>query len=122
MARCARADRARNGGSRAFKSLHEAAPQGAGPGWRTAMMRRFFAIAFAALALGSGGMSAQAQDKSITVFAAASMRNALDEINAAFLKATGIGVVASYAASSALAKQIEQGAPADIFAAADRDW
>ena len=65
---------------------------------------------------------AAAQDKTITVFAAASMKNALDDINAAFLKATGIKVVASYAASSALAKQIEQGAPADIFASADLDW
>src|SRR5207253_1688111 len=41
---------------------------------------------------------------------------------AAFLKAHGIKVVTSYAASSALAKQIEQGAPADIFASADLDW
>ena len=65
---------------------------------------------------------AAAQDKSITVFAAASMKNALDDVNAAFLKATGIKVVVSYAASSALARQIEQGAPADIFASADLDW
>ena len=62
------------------------------------------------------------QDKAITVFAAASMKNALDDINAAFLKATGIKVTASYAASSALARQLEQGAPADIFASADLDW
>src|SRR5947209_16484383 len=65
---------------------------------------------------------ASAQEKSITVFAAASMKNALDDINAAFLTATGIKVVASYAASSVLARQIEQGAPADIFASADVDW
>ena len=63
-----------------------------------------------------------AQDKTITVFAAASMKNALDDINAAFLKATGTKVTASYAASSALARQLEQGAPADIFASADLDW
>jgi molybdate transport system substrate-binding protein len=63
-----------------------------------------------------------AQDRTITVFAAASMKNALDDINAAFLKASGTRVVASYAASSALAKQIEQGAPADVFASADVDW
>jgi len=56
------------------------------------------------------------------VFAAASMKNALDDINAAFLKATGTKVTASYAASSALARQIEQGAPADIFASADLEW
>ena len=63
-----------------------------------------------------------AQDKSVTVFAAASMRNALDDANAAYTKATGVKVVASYAASSALAKQIESGAPADIFVSADLKW
>jgi molybdate transport system substrate-binding protein len=65
---------------------------------------------------------AQAQGNAVTVFAAASMKNAVDDINAAFTKATGIKVVASLAASSALAKQIEQGAPADVFASADLDW
>ena len=65
---------------------------------------------------------ASAQEKTITVFAAASMKNALDDINAAFQKATGIQTKASLAASSALAKQIEQGAPADMFASADIDW
>ena len=67
-------------------------------------------------------VTAQAQDKTVTVFAAASMKNAIDAINAAFIKATGIKAVASLAASSALAKQIEQGAPADVFASADLDW
>ena len=69
-----------------------------------------------------GAQGAVAQDKTITVFAAASMKNALDDVNAAFLKATGTKVVASYAASSALARQLEQGAPADIFASADLEW
>jgi molybdate transport system substrate-binding protein len=64
---------------------------------------------------------ATAQEK-ITVFAAASLRNALDEANAAFTRQTDIGVTASYAASSALAKQIEQGAPADVFLSADTNW
>ena len=66
--------------------------------------------------------SAPAQDKAITVFAAASMKNALDDLDAAFTKKTGIKVVASYAASSALVKQIEQGAPADVFVSADLEW
>lgn len=72
----------------------------------------------------SAGLAAPtfAQEKTLTVFAAASMKNALDDINAAFLKATGAKVTASYAASSALARQLEQGAPADIFASADLDW
>ncbi|MET0867413.1 MAG: molybdate ABC transporter substrate-binding protein [Pseudorhodoplanes sp.] len=63
-----------------------------------------------------------AQDRTLTVFAAASMKNALDDVNAAYTKATGIKVVSSYAASSALAKQIESGAPADIFVSADLKW
>jgi molybdate transport system substrate-binding protein len=62
-----------------------------------------------------------AQD-TLTVFAAASLKNALDDANAAFTKATGVKVTASYAASSALAKQIEQGAPADVFVSADLKW
>jgi molybdate transport system substrate-binding protein len=77
--------------------------------------------AFAILS-GSAASPALAQAKSLTVFAAASMKNALDDIDAAFTAKTGVKVVASYAASSALAKQIEQGAPADIFASADTDW
>src|ERR1700743_1604991 len=65
---------------------------------------------------------AAAQDKTLTVFAAASMKNALDDIDAAFTAKTGVKVNASYAASSQLAKQIEQGAPADVFVSADTDW
>ena len=65
---------------------------------------------------------AMAQDKSITVFAAASMKNALDDVDAAFTKKSGVKVVVSYAASSALMKQIEQGAPADVFVSADLKW
>jgi molybdate transport system substrate-binding protein len=58
----------------------------------------------------------------LTVFAAASLKNALDDTNAAYTKATGTKMVASYAASSALAKQIEGGAPADVFVSADLQW
>jgi molybdate transport system substrate-binding protein len=65
---------------------------------------------------------AAAQDKALTVFAAASMKNALDEIDAAYTAKTGIKITVSFAASSALAKQIEQGAPADVFISADTDW
>jgi molybdate transport system substrate-binding protein len=63
-----------------------------------------------------------AAQESLTVFAAASMKNALDDVGGAFTKATGVKVVASYEASSALAKQIEAGAPADIFISADLRW
>lgn len=78
----------------------------------------FIALMFAAIA---APQIAAAQD-TLTVFAAASMKNALDDANAAFTKTSGIKVTASYAASSALAKQIEQGAPADVFVSADLKW
>jgi len=79
----------------------------------------------AALALSITALLVQAkaaEDKAITVFAAASMKNALDEVDALFTKQSSINVAASYAASSALMKQIEQGAPADIFLSADIQW
>jgi molybdate transport system substrate-binding protein len=79
---------------------------------------------FAAFAIlcGSAFSAAVAEDRSLTVLAAASMKNALDDIDAAYTAKTGVRIVASYAASPALAKQIEQGAPADIFVSADTDW
>ena len=82
------------------------------------------ASAFVGIAAGASlaASSSLAQDKSVIVFAAASMKNALDDVNAAFTKASGGKVVTSYAASSALMKQIEQGAPADVFISADLDW
>jgi molybdate transport system substrate-binding protein len=58
----------------------------------------------------------------ITVFAAASLKNALDEAAKLYHAQTGDKVTISYAASSALAKQIESGAPADVFFSADLDW
>ena len=86
-------------------------------------MHRFTGL-FAAFVLlwGAASSPATAEDKTLTVFAAASMKNALDDIDAAYTAKTGIKVAASYAASSTLAKQIEQGAPADIFVSADTDW
>ena len=65
--------------------------------------------------------AAQAGDN-VVVFAAASLKNALDNIGAAWKAETGKEATISYAASSALAKQIESGAPADIFISADLDW
>ena len=87
------------------------------------MITPFKGLAIAAAILMVGAVRpASAQDKSMIVFAAASMKNAIDDIDAAFTKKTGIRVVASYAATSALIKQIEQGAPADVFASADIEW
>jgi len=74
-----------------------------------------FALALPALA------QAQAP-ASLTVFAAASLKESMDEAAAAYQKATGTEVKVSYAASSALARQIEQGAPADVFFSADLEW
>lgn len=74
---------------------------------------------FAALA---GAPQPLAAEGSLTVFAAASLKSALDDTNAAFSKTTGVKVVASYAASSSLVKQVEQGAPADVFISADLRW
>ena len=84
------------------------------------MSARVFALLGLAVAL-AGATPAAAQE-TVTVFVAASLKNALDDANAAFTKATGVKVTASYAASSALAKQIEQGAPADVFISADLKW
>jgi molybdate transport system substrate-binding protein len=74
------------------------------------------------LAWGPAQAPARAQGGDVVVFAAASLKNALDAINAQWQKETGKQATISYAASSALAKQIEQGAPAQIFISADLDW
>ncbi|MGX5730975.1 molybdate ABC transporter substrate-binding protein [Pseudoxanthomonas beigongshangi] len=64
-----------------------------------------------------------AQDEApLTVFAAASLKESMDEAAAAYQRRTGTPVRVSYAASSALARQIEQGAPADVFFSADLEW
>jgi molybdate transport system substrate-binding protein len=85
------------------------------------MLARVFAYLALICALAGTPQPLVAQEQ-ITVFAAASLKNALDDVNAAFTKATGIKVVTSYEASSALAKQIEAGAPADVFISADLRW
>lgn len=68
------------------------------------------------------GQPSIAQERTITVFAAASLKSAFDDVNAAYTAKTGVRISGSYAASSALARQIEQGAPADVFASADLAW
>lgn len=74
------------------------------------------------LALSAGGFAAAASAKDVVVFAAASLKNALDDASAAWMRESGQRAVTSYAASNALAKQIEAGAPADLFFSADLDW
>ncbi|KKA14218.1 molybdenum ABC transporter substrate-binding protein [Sinorhizobium meliloti] len=78
-------------------------------------------LALGVVLAGTAFAPAQAAEKG-TVVAAASLKNALDAINGEWLKQTGKEAIVSYAASSALAKQIEQGAPADVFISADLAW
>jgi len=66
--------------------------------------------------------AARAQSAGPVIFAAASLKTALDEIAAGWRESGKPAVRISYAASSALAKQIEQGAPAELFVSADTDW
>ncbi len=86
------------------------------------MRRLFNVLCVLAVAFGLFSSPAWSEEKSLTVFAAASMKNALDDVDAAFTAKSGVKVTASYAASSVLAKQIDQGAPADVFVSADTDW
>ena len=88
------------------------------------MTRRRWTIRAAMLALAALGLSspALAQASGPTIFAAASLKNAMDEIGAAWVATGKPAPKVSLAASNTLAKQIEQGAPADLFFSADLDW
>lgn len=83
------------------------------------MLRRFlFALAATFLL----GVPAQAAAPPVTVFAAASLKDSLDAVARAYEAATGRKANVAYGASSTLAKQIENGAPAAVFISADADW
>jgi molybdate transport system substrate-binding protein len=84
--------------------------------------RRAILAALASLWLGATPLVAHAAPPPVAVFAAASLKNALDDVAHAYHAATGAEVRVSYAASSAIARQIEAGAPADVFISADADW
>jgi molybdate transport system substrate-binding protein len=86
------------------------------------LLRAAAAALIAATIATTSSLPAQAQFRDVLVFGAASLKNALDEANGLFLFENGSGVKVSYGASSALAKQIENGAPADVFISADPDW
>lgn len=81
-----------------------------------ALLRRSVVIALACLAAGA------AQAETVTVFAAASLKNAMDEIGDRYEEDTGNSAVVSLAGSSALARQIQAGAPADVFISANPGW
>jgi molybdate transport system substrate-binding protein len=79
-----------------------------------------FSFLIVALVAGLGAGLARA-DESVIVFAAASMKTALDQVAAAFHADSGVETKISYGGSLALARQLTQGAPADIFVSADED-
>lgn len=82
-------------------------------------------LRFAALALCATSIvppSHARDDAPLTVFAAASLKGSLDAVAAAYVANGHAAPRISYAATSALARQIEQGAPADVFLAADTEW
>ena len=88
-----------------------------------ASMHRLLAIVLLVAGAGATPAIARAADNApLTVFAATSLKESFDEAAAAYQRATGTPVRVSYAASSALARQIAQGAPAQVFASADREW
>src|SRR5689334_209016 len=86
---------------------------------QTPRRRLFFSVLVLAAQL---ALAAAATAKDIVVLAAASLKNALDDASAAYEKDTGTKALIAYAASSTLAKQVESGAPADLFISADLDW
>jgi molybdate transport system substrate-binding protein len=79
-------------------------------------------VAFCISAFAPYGHAAEPEKTTLTVFGAASLTNVLQDLGDAFTKETSIAVKFSFAASSTLARQIENGAPADVFISADSDW
>jgi molybdate transport system substrate-binding protein len=84
--------------------------------------RWLLALSFAVIAVSGLCQPAAASADDVVVFAAASLKNALDDAVERYRDATGRTVLVSYAATSTLARQIEQAAPADIFFSADMAW
>lgn len=79
-------------------------------------------VVIALLALAGVSAPLQAGAETVTVFAASSLTTALDSVAAAWNAETGRRAVMSYAGSSVMARQIQEGAPADIFISASVDW
>lgn len=86
------------------------------------MFRRICRRATAGLLASALFIAAPAQADDLVVFAAATLTNALEAVSRTWMDETGTRVVMSFAGSSALARQIEAGAPADIFISANTDW
>jgi molybdate transport system substrate-binding protein len=83
-------------------------------------VRKIFRVVLCALCFGL--TAAKASEPVLTVFAAASLTDVLQQVGDAYTAGSGQTVRFSFAATSALARQIESGAPADVFVSADQDW
>lgn len=103
-------------------SLHRTdtlALPGLGLSYRPTMTRLFFSLCLICMFVVTAG-AVHARD--VVVFAAASLKNVLDDALMQYEAQSGATVAVSYAGSSALARQIQQGAPADIFVSANIEW
>lgn len=95
---------------------------------RRRLLRFIALLAACAIALPAAASDARSRraarddDGPLLIFAASSLQGALDGVVAPWIRGTGRDTVVSYAASSTLARQIEQGAPADVFISADAEW
>ncbi len=89
---------------------------------RLSTLRHLLVWSLLLLATSAWAIDASAQQNKLVIFAAASLKDALDDVNTAFQHDKGRETTTSFAASSTLAKQIEAAAPADIFISADLDW
>ena len=85
------------------------------------MLRSIFRFVLAAL-LAHAAPAALAQERAVTVYAAISLKEALDELSQRYERESGTPVKPVYAATSTLARQIDKGAPADVFISADAGW
>ena len=82
--------------------------------------RRLVLVAFLTLLFASYG--AKAQTPTVTVFAAASLTDAMKQVADTYKTKSGVSITLSFGASSTLAQQIDQGAGADVFMSADSEW
>jgi molybdate transport system substrate-binding protein len=87
-----------------------------------ALIRTLRAAVIIAAAIAASIVCNSANARDVMIFAAATLKDALDEAAASFQAQAHVGATVSYGSSAALVKQIENGAPADMFISADADW
>src|SRR5215471_4488221 len=86
------------------------------------MSRILLSLGLLCLTITASLPPAEAQQPQILVFAAASLSDAIQEVSVAFEKTVPVTIKSSFDSSSVLARQIEAGAPADVFFSADTKW